>query len=426
MTRHGRAALVSLCVLASFTHADAQTRGCSVLQQNLFVRDVMSDIYLWHRQIPEIDPAQVAGPEAYLDSIRFRPIDATFSYITSRVANEALFSSSEYIGLGFSSAWAGDDLRITQVFPGSPAQEVGLLRGDVVTAVNGRSVPELVGNGEFAGAFGPAEHGFGVDLIFVRGGVTMTGHLVKRSVVIPTVSHTRVIDRAGRRVGYVFFRNFVQPSVGALDQAFAEMRRQRVDELVLDLRYNGGGLVTVAQHLAGLIGGALTNGQVFAEYVHNDRNPFLDRTLRFGTPDNALALDRVLVITTRASASASELVINALRPFMPVVVVGERTYGKPVGQYSVTFCDKVLAPVSFALRNARGEGSYFDGLQPTCTAADGLNHAIGDEEEASLREALIYIETGACTPTSLRPRLAQRASQTLDAPAGWAVVLGAH
>jgi carboxyl-terminal processing protease len=235
-----------------------------------------------------------------------------------------------------------------------------------------------------------------------RGASTYQVRMVKRLVTIPTVSLTRAYDVNGRKVGYISFKNFVQPSFDALDAAFTELRAREVNELVLDLRYNGGGLVTVAQYLASLIGGVRTNGQVFAEYFHNDRNTFRNRTLRFQPTSNPLTLDRLVVITTRASASASELVINALRPFMPVLVIGDRTYGKPVGQYVINFCDKVLAPVSFTLRNANREGDYFDGIPPTCTAPDDLNTALGDPQEGSLREALAVIATGQCSapPTS--------------------------
>jgi len=109
-----------------------------------------------------------------------------------------------------------------------------------------------------------------------------------------------------------------------------------------------------------------------------------------------------VVITTRASASASELVINALRPFMPVVVVGDTTYGKPVGQYSIPFCDKVLHPVAFSLRNADGAADYFAGIPATCAAADDAEHQLGDPAEASLAEALTYVRTDACSPKPSR------------------------
>jgi carboxyl-terminal processing protease len=413
----------ALLALVLSRPASAQT-GCSVLQQNLFVRDVMSDIYLWRDQIPDLDPARFDSPEAYLEAIRFRPTDDAFSYIANRAATEALFSSSEYVGFGFSTLWQGDSLRISQVFPGSPAFEAGISRGDQVVEVNGRTVPQLLEAGDIGQMFGPAEAGVTVDLVLHRAGTVHRVHVVKRPVTIPSVSDVHVFERSGRRVGYLFFRNFVEPSVAALDEAFGELRRQRVDELVLDLRYNGGGLVNVAQHLGGLLGGTLTTGQVFAEYVHNDRNRFRNRTLRFTASKQALTLNRVFAITTRASASASELVINALRPFMPVVTIGDRTYGKPVGQYMVPFCDRVLAPVSFTLRNANGEGDFFDGFLPTCPAADDLEHGIGDVAEASLREAFVVMESGRCT-VGLEERLPRIPERAVPRSRGWSAIVGA-
>jgi hypothetical protein len=135
--------------------------------------------------------------------------------------------------------------------------------------------------------------------------------------------------------------------------------------------------------------------------------------------------DRLIVITTRASASASELVINALRPFMPVIVIGDRTYGKPVGQGVFTFCDKALAPVAFALRNANGEGDFFEGFAPTCAAADDLNFQIGDPNEASLKEALVFAGTDACSP---RPAGAQQTADRTrpERVEGWQSVVNAH
>jgi len=104
-----------------------------------------------------------------------------------------------------------------------------------------------------------------------------------------------------------------------------------------------------------------------------------------------------VVITTRASASASELVINGRRPFIEVRVVGDRTYGKPVGQYGFDFCDKVLYPVAFLGRNARGESEYCDGIPADCAAGDDLDHALADPGEASLSEALFVVRTGRCS-----------------------------
>jgi carboxyl-terminal processing protease len=250
--------------------------------------------------------------------------------------------------------------------------------------------------------------------------------MAKRIVTIATVSSQQVYSAGGRTVGYLFFRNFVTPSYEALDAAFSDFRGRAVEELVLDLRYNGGGLVGVAEHLASLIGGVRTDGQVFAEYVHNDKNVSRNRVTRFEPRLNALNLHRLVVITTGASASASELVINALKPFMPVIVIGSRTYGKPVGQYAIDFCDKTLAPVSFSLRNANGEGDFFGGIQPTCRAADDLDHPIGDPAETSLREALTLIASGRCSGGPSEAARTQANEPEVVPVKGWQSVLNAH
>ena len=108
------------------------------------------------------------------------------------------------------------------------------------------------------------------------------------------------------------------------------------------------------------------------------------------------------MITTRSSASASELVINSLRPYMPVTIIGDTTYGKPVGQYGLRFCDKVLYPVAFSIKNANLEGDFFDGLAVDCAAGDDYTHQLGDRAEASFAEALTFIRTGACSAAQRR------------------------
>jgi C-terminal processing protease CtpA/Prc len=255
-----------------------------------------------------------------------------------------------------------------------------------------------------------------------RRGEPRSAVVTKREVTIPTVSHTDVFDLDGLPVGYLHFRNFVTPSVDALNRAFVEFKERGVTDLILDLRYNGGGLVTVAQHLGGLIGGFRTNAKVFVEYVHNDKNPNLNRTIPFEDPEAALDLPRLVVITTRSSASASELIVNSLRPFMPVTLIGDRTFGKPVGQYRFEFCDKVFFPVAFKGVNALGEGDYFGGFPVDCPAADNLDRPQGNPEESSLEEALHFLRTGACSIRSaaLKTASAQRSFDSRHlTPTAW-------
>jgi C-terminal peptidase prc len=422
--------LVVTLIAAGVLPVSAQSgpNNCSTTSQNIYVRDVMNTFYLWYSEIPSVSAASFSSPEAYLDAVRYRPLDTSFSYIASAAATNAFYSDSQFIGFGLSTSVSETEMHVLQVFPESPAHEAGLARGDRILQIDGRPVTDLIASGQIGAAFGPSEIGVSSEVLFrSREGVERRAQMTKRLVTIPTVSVTSVYEVDGRRVGYVFFRNFVQPSYAALDEAFATLREARVSELVLDLRYNGGGLVDVAVHLGSLIGGALTAGQPFATFAHNDRQAFRNETLRFASLDAPpLTLSRVIAVTTRSSASASELVINALKPFMPVVLVGDATYGKPVGQYQFEFCSKVLAPVSFSLRNANDEGDFFGGIPATCLAADDIGHPLGDVAEASLAEALHFIRHGSCSAPQTETARAQRAAAAPARATGWQSVVNAY
>lgn len=417
-----------LCPWTAF--AQTPPTSCTTTSQNLWVRDQLNTYYYWYQFLtPGVNPASFSSPEAYLEGVRYRPIDNSFSFITPAASNDAFYSDSQFIGYGFGNQTTVNDIRVLQVYDDSPASEAGLSRGDRIVTVNGQSVTAMVANGTVGSAFGAADVGVVTTIEWdTLAGQRRSARMVKRLVTIPTVSLTRVVEVDGRRVGYLFFRNFVQPSTAALTDAFAALKAAGANELVLDLRYNGGGLVDVAVHLASLIGGARTNGQVMLNYVHNDKiGPILNKTTRFASPEQALNLQRLVVIATRSSASASELVINSLRPFIPVTIIGDSTYGKPVGQYGLRFCDKVLYPVAFSIKNANLEGDFFDGIPVNCAAGDDYLRQLGDTAEASFAEALTFIRTGACSARSTAMRLrAYREPQVIFRPSGWASILNAQ
>ncbi len=400
-----RSLLVLLAFLGAACNENAQngqstsSDDCSTQGQVSFVRDALQDWYYWYQQLPDPDTGSFDSPEAYLEAVRYRPIDTSYSYITSKAASDAFYSDSQYIGFGFSyRRTSATELRITQVFPDGSAAEVGLLRGDSLLSVNGTPVPELLSTGAIDSAFGPDQEGVTVDITWRDlAGAEHRATMLKRKVTIPTVSQAAILDDDGTRVGYLHFRNFVQPSVAALDTAFTQLRAGGATQLVLDLRYNGGGLVSVAQHLAGLIAGQPTVGKVFVNFTHNDKHTDKNSSYDFESLPQALGVKRLVVIMTGASASASEAVVNGLRPYLDVKTVGERSYGKPVGQYGFDFCDKVLYPVCFLVTNARGEANYFDGIPADCPASDDLDHALASPSEASLAEALYVVRTGHCS-----------------------------
>jgi carboxyl-terminal processing protease len=405
--------------------------SCSTLGQVTFVRDALQGWYFWYDRLPTPEPASFSSPEAYLDAVRYRPLDSSFSYITSKAASDAFFSDSQFIGFGFSMKRTGDlEIRIAQVFPGSPAAEAGLDRGDTLLAVDGKGIASLIQTGEINTVFGPEQIGFTVTIDWrdLAGG-QRSATLAKRLVTIPTVSETAVLPAGGARVGYVHFRNFVQPSVEALNAAFAQLLEEGATDLVLDLRYNGGGLVSVAQHLASLVGGPPLEGQVFAQFTHNDKQSSRNTAYRFEAKPQALAAARLVVIATRASASASEAIVNGLRPFVEVTVVGDATFGKPVGQYGFEFCEKVLFPVSFLVTNARAKPTTSAASPPTARRPTTSTGPLADAGEASLAEALFVLRNGRCSGrAAAEAQIAARARERVPEPLardGWRQTLNA-
>lgn len=379
--------------------------ACSTVGQNRFVYEVLQDIYFWVGFLPVVDPDGFASPEALLEAVRYQVLDSTFSSIRDQQESDLFFEQGQFIGVGLTLRVVGNQLFVGQVTINSPADQAGFMRGFEVLEINGQSAASLIAASSVSAAFGPDEVGRAVTLRYLDSqGTEFTTVLNKALNTLQPVPVSTVFNINGVQTGYLFFRTFVEPSFAALDSTFSDFRNQGVTELIVDLRYNGGGLVSVAEHLGGLIGGGGTSGALFSNWVHNANNVARNRSSFFPNPAASLGVNRLVVITTGSTASASELVINALRPYLQVVIIGDQSLGKPVGSYGFPFCGKVFNPISFNLRNADDEGDYYDGLPVDCTASDQLDQPFGDPAEASTAEALFYVENGTCSATPANER----------------------
>ncbi len=378
---------------------DAQAGSCSDDAQKQFVLDVMQDIYFWVDDLDrdvDID-AFGSAEELLVDLVSVQPLDR-FSFIASAAAEDAFFSDSQFIGVGIGLSTRGDQVFVTQVFGDGPAAATGLGRGDELLRINGIEVADALAGDGISAAFGDDDIGTMVELRWRR---TATGEitddvLFKDLVTIEPVPASTILDLDGTPVGYVVFRDFVNPAFDALDTVFGDFAAAGITQLILDLRYNGGGLISVSEFLGDLLAGGLA-GSTYYSREHNDANTDFNFSVDFLAQAGALTLDKLVVITTGGTASASELVINGITPYRDVTLVGETTFGKPVGQYGYEFCDKVLRPASFVLANSLGNSDYFDGFVPDCAASDDLSRALGDPEEAMLAEALDVLRNGTCT-----------------------------
>lgn len=369
----------------------------SVEEQNKFVYEIMKDTYLWYDKVPKVDYKAYDSPQSLLEDIKYKESDK-WSHITSSEEHYACFEDGKYIGLGFSLGFdRNGDCRIRFVYEDSPAEKARLNRGDKLLEINEKEISEIRRDELWETITGPDETHVSVNLkIEDSEGEIRELSVEKDWLPIDPILYDDIVDRDGLKIGYLVFNTFLEAARDELETIFANFRQEDIDELVLDLRYNQGGDIRTAQYLASLIAGDHAAGKVFAKSLHNEKYKKWNDVTQFTRPENSLNMDRVLCITTAETCSASELVMNSLKPFVDVIPIGEKTCGKPFGMYGWDYSDIHFRPVEFRVVNAYNQGDYVNGIPPECAAGDDLTRPLGDVEEAVFRQALHYITEGVC------------------------------
>jgi len=420
--------LVALLLIATLTACDdggdfsgagpeVGTGACSVDGQKEFVLVNLYAWYLWNDQLPaNLSIDDYTTPEQLVEEVTttYGPQDADgnpidlFSSVGSLQADTEFFGEGRFEGFGFSWRFVdpgGTEFRITRVFSGSPAAGGGLDRGQRLLGLNGRTIEEIEAAEGVSAVFADND-----TLTFEMERVDTTifsASITKDIVTIDPVPQWRLIDQGNGLppVGYVELSTFVSTANAELDTVFAAFRDANVTDVILDLRYNGGGLVSTAELLGDMLGGDVAENLVFSLTEFNaDRAASNNRTAFFARLASSINLDQLVVIATSGTASASELVTNGLIPHATVTIVGDNTFGKPVGQIGLEFCEKILRPTSFRLANADGDGDYFGGLPVDCPAADELSVPIGDDLDPNMIAAMSVLNTGACPVVALPGR----------------------
>lgn len=403
----------ALLILSGCGGSDTDDASTSICQRN----DVNSQVfcalqrdYLWYSDLPaSIDPDSYSTPEALLQAVA-APQDR-YSFILTRQEYEDRFINATFFGYGFSSVRVDNDtaLQIAYVYDDGSAAQNGLRRGDKLVEIEGVSVAQWLSDLD-AGTitsediYGPNEAGVVRNFVWRKPDNTeFAADFSKSEVTTNTVLHRSVTTQGNTRVGYLVFNTFIELSESELEQAFAFFAAQNIDELVLDLRYNGGGLIRVANQLSTQMARSNVLGQAFVKYRYNDKNSNKNTTTLFalGAGRSAVNLDRVMVLTSESSCSSSELVINSLAPFVDVVQIGSTTCGKPVGQQPDIIGDYVLFAINFQTLNALDEGDYFDGLVPECPVEPAITGDWGAEDDPLYATAIDYIASGSCNSVAV-------------------------
>ncbi|MDT7526639.1 MAG: S41 family peptidase [Pseudidiomarina maritima] len=400
--------------------ATAIVGQCSVSDEKQQFLDYMYEQYFWNAELADsIDPDNYADIYELLDAITVS--EDRYSFITTEQQYQDRYVNAAYIGFGFATrVTTTARVFVNYVYQDSPAALAGIKRSDEITHINGESVQLLLAQGRYQEALGDDDDGVTATLTWrTVAGDTYTDVLTKTEVETNTVLATSSYSVGDKTVGYYVLNTFINRTGDDLNQAYNEL--QGVDELVIDVRYNGGGLTRYANQAATQAAGNNVIGEVFGDYLFNADNSEQNFTELFQMYDGVqqLDLERVYVLTTAQSCSSSELIINALEPFVEVVVIGARTCGKPVGQIPQRICDKRTFVVNFEIVNALGEGRYFNGIAADCSAPDSLTGDWGHANDPMLRAVNQHIETGTC---ATNPTSSSTTSTTLSPTKPWRII----
>ena len=411
----------------------------TVLDENNFLRSYSDNTYLWYSEIVDQDPGQFNDPLVYFAQLRTTettPSGQPKDKFHFTIPTDEFFQASQGgVSAGYGITWSviesapPREVAIAFTEPNSPATNLPmpLERGarvlaiDGVDMINGNDVDTL-NNGLFPANTGET-HTF--EILDLGSQNSRTVQLTSATITAAPVQNVSFVDTPTGRVGYMLFNDHILPAEDALINAINQLNGFAIDDLVLDLRYNGGGFLFIASQLAYMIGGPqATAGQTFESIQFNDKHPvtnpvtgepieptpFYDlSTTSQALPVLNLPNRRLFVLTGDGTCSASESIINGLRGVdIDVYQVGSTTCGKPYGFYARDNCGTTYFTIQFRGVNAKNFGDYTDGFSPEnstgvvgtlipgCSVADDYNALLGDPLEGRFAAALNFRDTQNC------------------------------
>lgn len=441
---------------ATNPYASAALKTGSLSVEKQWLRSYFDEAYLWYDEVPVVDATAAAFSDTadvyasldnYFDALKtpvLTPSGARkdrFGFTYPTALWDALSQAGQAPGYGFEPVFGSlvvnaqnpnRNIRIAYVEPGTEAAIKALRRGDQIVSVDGVSADDntQAGVAVLNAAIFPDTLGVAHQWVFSRAGsanfsVTLTTANITK---VPVLTRSVVTALDGKKVGYLVFNDHLATAEAQLVEAVNYFAAQGIDDLVLDVRYNGGGYLYIASELAYMVAGpARIQSRLFELLGYNNKRgagtttPFYN-TSTGGVALPTLGLARVYVLTQSSTCSASESIINGLRGVdVDVRLIGGTTCGKPYGFTARDNCGISYFPIEFKGTNAKGFGDYADGFVPAgsgatgiagCAVADDLNHPLGDPGEAMLATALAYRSTGACTVLSVGVDRAQAAPGT--------------
>ncbi len=389
--------------------------------ENNWLRSWSHETYLWYDEIIDQDPACCSTPVYFnlMKTFETNASGAPKDRFHFTIPTAQFLANRQSIDIGYGAEFVllraapPRDARVAYTEPGSPAtaSEVNLSRGAQILEVDGERILDsnnitALDNGLFPRRVGESHTFTVLDLgsqtprTVTMTSVEITSHPVQNVRVLTTPS--------GDSVGYMLFNAHNAPAAAAIVEAGKHLKNAGIDDLIVDLRYNDGGLLYVAQIFSSMIAGTEKEGLILEDIETNGKIPSrsYEFTFEFAADDiigdtdltvPSLGLPRLFVLTSPRTCSASETVINGLLGIdIDVIRIGTATCGKPYGFSPTENCGTVYHSINFRGVNAKGEADFEDGFAPHCQVAENFNHQLGDPEEILLKTALAYRASGAC------------------------------
>lgn len=397
--------------LLAFSFSSCQEKIEDPLRRSLLIKETiyegMREWYFWNETIrTNIDVRSYISNEALLEDLKYNTLDK-WSYLTTiEDFNKAFTGQNAGHGVGFTID-QDDRVYLSFVYASSPAGKDGWQRGWEIVEVNGRPISAYkVGNG-YNLQLGPNTPDVSNTFKFkLQDGSLIEKTIPKAEYQSNSVLYQTVFEDGDNKVGYWVYNSFkaspqVEPTKSLeVEESMAYFEESQIDELIIDLRYNGGGSVAVAEQIMNYLIPSGFNGDLMYTNAFNDDKSDYNEEQHFEKLGN-LKISRLFFITSRGSASSSELMINCLFPYLDMVLIGDNTYGKPVGAFPLSGFYKPLSennielvPITFAIANAEGKASYYEGFPVDFPVADDPSKNWGDPEEARLKATLGFIKNG--------------------------------
>jgi carboxyl-terminal processing protease len=432
--------LFLLFVITGFLTAcrDKNVDPATDLETSNWIIDQMKTWYYWNDKLPA-SPDLTLKPETLFNSLLYkydataRPDGDRFSWIESdaEALKAELSGVSKTTGMEFRLFYyptGGTNIvgLVTYTLPGSPADKAGFKRGDIITRIDDK---QLIASNYYDLVYSNNAKKFTLGALNDKDSIVET--TTKRDVTPiefqeDPVFYDTTFQYGSNTIGYVVYHQFIPSKNNSdakeydqkLDKVFASFKAKNVNSLVLDLRYNPGGYVSSATNLASLIGKGITANDIFYSKEYNKTvTPVLEKQYgkdyfyeKFTSKSQSIGanLNNLVILTSSRTASASELLVNGLKPYMTVTLIGDKTVGKNVG--SITLSDKSgkvkwgLQPIVTRSFNSLKQSEYYKGFTPDKEVREGLRlYPYGNTKDPLLASALETI-TGT-------PHVRQKADQ---------------